>query len=389
MECVKYQLGDICKISSGQGAPQGEDKYTDNGTPFIKAGNLHDLVNGVDEYEIQQVSDNIISSHRLKLYPAGSVVFAKSGASCLKGYVYVLHNKCCVVSHLAILTPKEEGVYNPQYLCYYLRYDKPNQLVSDLAYPAISLTELSKFSIVLPSTSKQSAIVSELDKIQAALDNKKEQLKKLDELIQAKFYEMFGDPVVNDKGWKTKTYGEIFTLFAGGTPSKTKNEYWENGTISWIGSNLCQNVILYNNDGKFITDLGLKKSSAKLFPSGTVLIALVGATIGKTALLKFETTTNQNVLGVLGIKDAGYNPLFVFYYTQGLHKFFLEIGDGGFAMASKTFVSKLPIFEVDKDLQQAFAAYVEKVEQAKTIVNQEIAHLQELLNSRMDYYFRK
>ena len=57
MECIKYQLGDICKISAGQGAPQGEDKYTDTGTPFIKAGNLLDLVYGLDETKVQQVKN--------------------------------------------------------------------------------------------------------------------------------------------------------------------------------------------------------------------------------------------------------------------------------------------------------------------------------------------
>ena len=144
----------------------------------------------------------------------------------------------------------------------------------------------------------------------------------------------------------------LFELNAGGTPSKNKPEYWDNGNISWIGSNMCQDTILYENDGKYITELGFNNSSARKFPINTVLVALVGATIGKTALLKFETTTNQNVLGIRGIEESGNNPYFVFYYTQGLHKLFLDIGDGGFAMASKSFISKLPFPIVDISLQK-------------------------------------
>lgn len=113
---------------------------------------------------------------------------------------------------------------------------------------------------------------------------------------------MFGDVDSNTRGYPTFKIGTQFSLGAGGTPSTQNKEYWDNGTISWIGSNMCQNAVLYENDGKYITEKGYANSSAKLFKRDTVLVALVGATIGKVALLKFETTTNQNVLGIWDIK---------------------------------------------------------------------------------------
>jgi type I restriction enzyme S subunit len=176
---------------------------------------------------------------------------------------------------------------------------------------------------------------------------------------------MFGDVIHNTNNYEFTTYGKLFELNAGGTPSKNKAEYWKNGTISWIGSNLCQNVVLYENDGKYITEEGFNNSSARLFQRDTVLIALVGATIGKTALLKFETTTNQNVLGVRGIAESENNPYFVFYYTQELYPKFIEIGNGGFTMASKAFVSKLPFPKVPLDLQNQFADFVKQVDKSK------------------------
>ena len=162
-------------------------------------------------------------------------------------------------------------------------------------------------------------------------------------------------------------FGELFELNAGGTPSKAKPEYWNDGTISWIGSNMCQNTYIYENDGNYITEEGMAHSSARIFPIDTVLIALVGATIGKTALLKFETTTNQNVLGIRKIRENGYLPEFVFYYTQGLYQKFLNIGDGGFAMASKGFISELPIPVVDVHLQEEFSAFAEQVDKSKVV----------------------
>lgn len=351
---------------------------------------MHDLVNGVDEYEIQQVSDNIISSHRLKLYPAGSVVFAKSGASCLKGYVYVLHNNCCVVSHLAILTPKEEGVYNPQYLCYYLRYDKPNQLVSDLAYPAISLTELSKFSIVLPSSSKQNAIVSELDKIQAALDNKKEQLKKLDELIQSKFYEMFGDPVVNDKGWNKETIKKIGRVVTGNTPSRNVESYYNKKYIEWIKTDNIIKGRMYPSEAKeYLSEEGMMK--ARVVDEDSILVTCIAgsiSSIGGCCLTNRKVAFNQQINAIVPNKDI--NSKFVYYYIMLSKELIRNKASQGMKhIISKSSFEELPIILPPLPLQEAFAAYVEKVEQSKAIVNQEIAHLQELLNSRMDYYFRK
>ena len=173
---------------------------------------------------------------------------------------------------------------------------------------------------------------------------------------------MFGDVDSNTRGYPTFKIGTQFSLGAGGTPSTQNKEYWDNGTISWIGSNMCQNAVLYENDGKYITEKGYANSSAKLFKRDTVLVALVGATIGKVALLKFETTTNQNVLGIWDIKENGYNPYYVYYYMQAIYGKFTAIGDGNFKMASKAFVSDLDILKPSLEKQDEFASFVEQAD---------------------------
>ncbi len=173
---------------------------------------------------------------------------------------------------------------------------------------------------------------------------------------------MFGDVDSNTRGCPTFKIGTQFSLGAGGTPSTQNKEYWDNGTISWIGSNMCQNAVLYENDGKYITEKGYANSSAKLFKRDTVLVALVGATIGKVALLKFETTTNQNVLGIWDIKENGYNPYYVYYYMQAIYGKFTAIGDGNFKMASKAFVSDLDILKPSLEKQDEFASFVEQAD---------------------------
>lgn len=237
------------------------------------------------------------------------------------------------------------------------------------------------------SAKEQNDIVVQLEKIDDLISVRKQQLYNLDELVKSRFIELFGDPMTNSNGYELKKYGDLFELNAGGTPSKQKSEYWENGTISWIGSNMCQNTVIYENDGNYITEDGLKHSSARVFPVDTVLIALVGATIGKTALLKFETTTNQNVLGVRGIRESGYTPEFIFYYTQGLYQKFLNIGDGGFAMASKGFIAELPVPIVDLALQEQFATFVKQTDKSKFAIQQSLDKLETMKKALMQKYF--
>ena len=225
--------------------------------------------------------------------------------------------------------------------------------------PRVKWEHLNNYEFELPEIGQQKELVDLLWAMTRAKKAYQNLVKQTDELVKSQFIEMFGDPLKNSKGYQLQKYGDVFDLNAGGTPSKNHSEYWDNGTISWIGSNMCQDKVIYENDGQYITREGFEHSSARMFKPDTVLVALVGATIGKTALLKFETTTNQNVLGIRNIRESGYTPEFVFYYTQMIHDLFLEKGDG-FKMASKGMISGFPIPIVELKAQEHFSSFVEQ-----------------------------
>ena len=112
---------------------------------------------------------------------------------------------------------------------------------------------------------------------------------------------------------------EVCEVKSGGTPQRSINSYW-NGTIPWIGSTVCKDErIIEIKIKEFITEKGLQDSSAKIFKKNTTLIALVGATIGKTGLLEFACATNQNVAGLypLNIKKLNSN-LFILCNSEAL-----------------------------------------------------------------------
>lgn len=182
------KLRDIAVVSAGQGAPQGENNYTNIGIPFIKAGNLIELLSGKQERDVQKVNEEVARNHRLKLYPAGTILFAKSGMSCMKGYVYRLQTDCYVVSHLACITPY--GI-SGEYLRYYFEYHRPNTLVKDEAYPSISLTDIGNLDIKVVSADEQEKVVDRLSRVCGIIRQRRAQIEKIDDLVKSQFIEMF------------------------------------------------------------------------------------------------------------------------------------------------------------------------------------------------------
>lgn len=100
------------------------------------------------------------------------------------------------------------------------------------------------------------------------------------------------------KGWEVKQIKDIAKTGSGGTPKSTIAEYYENGDIPWINSGELNNPFIIATEN-YISQLGLENSSAKLFPADSILMAMYGATAGKTSLISFEATTNQAICAIM------------------------------------------------------------------------------------------
>ena len=229
---MRKLLKEIAVISSGQNAPQGSNDYSDNGIPFVKAGNLYELLNGRDINEIQKVSNDVAKKFKLKLFKKGTILFAKSGMSCLKGYVYILPCDAYVVNHLACVIPKENI---SDYLSYFFNYHKPNQLIKDSAYPSISLSDIGNIAVNLVEDSERVHHVQVLDGIQKIVLAKKQELKLLDDLIKARFVEMFGDPERNPFGWEKVGISTVVCGKASNGFFAKRDDYKTDGNVAVLG----------------------------------------------------------------------------------------------------------------------------------------------------------
>ena len=279
----------------------------------------------------------------------------------------------------------------PEYLQLFFKTNQYKKQIKKITKKSVnqasfSVNDFKEILITVPDLNIQEKIIKKIKVLEKILENNKLKLAYLSELIKSLFTRMFGDIKSNDKNWKIYKFSEKLKISSGGTPSKANKIYWENGTISWIGSNMCNDEIITKNDGKFITEEGLKNSSAKIYKMNTVIVALVGATIGKTGLLKFETSTNQNI-AALEIKNMDYSPEFLFFLLQNLYYKFTELGGDTFKMANLSFIKNLPLISPPIELQNKFAERVEKIKKLKFEIEKSIEEAQKLYNSLISKYF--
>ena len=131
---------------------------------------------------------------------------------------------------------------------------------------------------------------------------------------------------VSQTAFELVKIGEVFKTSSGGTPLRNKLEYYTNGNIPWLKSGEVAQGYIYHAK-EFISEEGLKNSSAKLFPINSVLVAMYGATAGQVGILKFEATTNQAVCAIYPNEKA--IPDYLYWILKQQTQAFVDLSGGG------------------------------------------------------------
>ena len=251
----------------------------------------------------------------------------------------------------------------------------------------IKLGDLTNALLPLPDITTQLTIVSELDKINELIRLKQEQLKDYDNLAQSIFYEMFGDPVENEKGWEVKKLGEVCSVGTGSTPNRKNKEYYEHGIYPWVKSTEVCNLPIYSVE-EFITEEALQNTNCGLYPKDSILMAMYGQgkTRGQVGLLKIEACTNQAVAAIVPSKKI--NSIFLYRHLMLMYEHIRDMARGGNqANLNLTIVRSIQILLPPLPLQHLFAQRIEQIERQKSAVQKSITDLETLLASRMQYWF--
>lgn len=283
------------------------------------------------------------------------------------------------------LVAKRE-VLLPRYLYYFCRNYDFERLNKAVTIPSLTKSDLLKIEITLPSLEIQEKIVNRLLKIEEVIQARQQQLQKLDELVKARFVELFGG-IHDSKMYPYKLVNDLTDVISGGTPSRDVNEYWEGGTIPWVKTTELQNNYVTEVE-EYITEEGLNNSSAKIVPAGTVLIAMYGQgkTRGMTAYLGIEACTNQACACILPSDKINQTFLWQFFVLS--YDNLRDRAKGGNQPnLNGNIIKNYPVLYPPIELQEQFAAFVEQTDKSKVAVQKALDEAQLLSDSLMQKYF--
>lgn len=280
-----------------------------------------------------------------------------------------------------ILIPKEN--IDAKFFYYYLLWCKIPSLGYSRHYKL-----LKEIKVVVPQKTTQLDIVAELDQINDLIRLKKEQLKEYDNLAQSIFYEMFGDPVENEKGWEVKKLGDISTIVTGNTPSRKILDFYNDDFIEWIKSDNIDDSILYPTKAKeSLSENGANKG--RIANLGEILVTCIAgsiSSIGTSCVLNRSVAFNQQINAIT--KLNGVDAFFLRFLIKYSKKYFQEYATTGMKhIISKSVFESIKIPLPPLPLQQEFSSRIEQIEKLKTEVQKTITDLETLLAARMQYWF--
>lgn len=320
MEWKEVRLGDVCSRVCSGGTPKSTNlSYYGGEIPWLNTKEID--FNRIYSTE-KTITDSGLNNSSAKWIAPNTVTVAMYGAtagkSCIVKVPMTTNQACCN------LTINDE-VADYEFVYYSLKNDYTTlaSLANGGAQQNLNAQIIKDYVLQMPSLKDQRRIASILSSLDRKIELNNKINADLEEMAQAIFKNWFVDfePFKDGKfvdselgmipeGWKVGTLGEFCKCLLGGTPSRSKEEYW-NGEVNWINSGEINKFRILEASEK-ITELGLAKSATKLLPKKTTVLAITGATLGQVSLLEIDTCANQSVIGVLENTEVPYEYIYPF-----------------------------------------------------------------------------
>lgn len=381
---MKVKLGEIFEIGSGGTPSKSHPEYYGGEIPWVKTGDLKDEY----LYEVEDfITEEGLNNSSAKMYEKDTVLIAMYGATI--GATSILKMSAC--TNQACVAFKKNDKVIPEYLYYFLKSQKEKFVKDGVggAQPNISAGYLKKVEMELLTLEEQKAIVEILDKTMTVLECRKTELSMLDDLIKARFVELFGDPIMNPKGWEMVTIGDIVTEVRYGTSKPAV----EDGRYPYLRmNNITADGHLDLNNMKYINipDDEIEKCVVR---KGDVLFNRTNSIdlVGKTAI--FDLTEDMVIAGYIiriRLNERLLPEVLSQYMNLKVIKDILRSmakGAVNQANINAQELQSVKIYIPDMGLQNQFVAFIEQTDKSKIAIQEALDKTQLLFDSLMQKYF--
>ena len=366
--------------------PRSEE-FVEEGIPFIRGNNMVDGDIMDDEmYHITPEKHSILLKGHVK---TGDVLITTRGNIGQVAIVPDRYENSNINAQIVLLRTNQETLYN-RYLLWALQSHKANDqylaLQTGTALKQLPVGKLEKLSIEVTDINKQHEIADILDKTYEVIKSRRKELQLLDDLIKARFVEMFGEPRINPNKYPTKMLKDTCTVITGNTPSRKVDEYYGDA-IEWIKTDNIVSGLLYPTvASESLSDSG--KAVGRTVDAGAILMACIAgsvASIGRVCITDREVAFNQQINAIV---PKEYDVRFLHALLQISKDYLVE----DINMALKGIMSKSKLEEKEfivpsMEEQVGFAEFVEQVNKSKVAVQNALDETQKLFNSLMQQYF--
>lgn len=296
---------------------------------------------------------------------------------------YRVSGKCWVNNHAHVLKPMAN--VDVDYLCYSLMFYDTEELVNGATRQKLTQAAMRKMLIPQRPITEQKKIVSELSKIQSIISARQQQIQKLDDLVKARFIELFGDPVYNSKRLPIQRLCKLGSLDRGRSQHRPRNDpKLLNGPYPLIQTGEVASAGLYITKYKnTYSELGLRQS--KMWSAGTLCIT-IAANIAQTAILTFDACFPDSVVGFL--PNDSINAIYMHYwfgfFQKNLEKQAPQVAQKNINLK---ILSELNVIVPTQEKQEQFAAFVEQTDKSKVAIQKALDEAQLLFGGLMQKYF--
>ncbi len=371
---TRYKLSEICKIVSGSTPKTNVPEYWDGENVWITPAEITDKTFIV--YDSQRKLSNLgVEKTHLSSFPKGTVILS-SRAPIGKVAIAGVEMFCNQGFKNLICSEK---IMN-EYLYWFLKGKTKylNSLGRGATFKELSAKIIGNIELEVPSIQEQKEVVIRLRKIDQIIGVFEREVELLDELIKARFVEMFGD-VQNAKKHSNKQLKDICNTVTGGTPSTKHAEYY-NGTIPWISTvSLGPNYIDGTTAKAFITQEAVDNSSTKIIPSGSILFGTrVG--VGKSSINQVEMCTNQDIVAIIDLDESKYNKLYIKYVLDTYQSYFDSIKKGATILGiSSDDLKNIYIPDASLYEQNRFEKFVKQIDKSRLLSNHSLLLLKSII----------